>query len=570
MADNLNPQAGAKKAFSRLSEFITSNFLRLNIANKLMLGFSSLLVLLVIISVYALMNLNRLNAINSSILQSDLPVILVSEKMIDGIFAQELYTRRYMVFRTTDVMDIFLYKKKVFENLINRVKSVPEKNNFPVAKIALLHNQYINLLLDGIKSTDTPSSLMSTEFEDKIKAHQEKFLAAVREMAAVAQQDQNEKTAMTADIGTFAFKAAKVLCGLGLILSLAAAMLITRNISGAIKKLKFATEMIANGEFNHKPDIRNTDELGDLSKAFVTMARQLKNQEEMNLDTSPLTKLPGGTTIENVMNKRISAQEQIAFCLLDIDNFKAYNDHYGYAKGNEIIQATADIVSKAVADHGSEDDFVGHIGGDDYVVITTLDSYRNICQAIVDTFDNTIPGFYDPQDRKRGHINGEDRQGNKATFPLASVSIAVVTNEKRKSLNHIQFGEAAAEMKELAKSEPGSLFLVDQRGAERGSRIDRKVTNIQSGESGSQKTASKAQKTAPKAKKKASKGKRKASKKKLKASKGKRKALKDIINGQINADNENRFRFGNSFFSDRVRTYSRMVKSQIRVSKHED
>jgi GGDEF domain-containing protein len=570
MADNLNPQAGAKKAFSRLAEFITSNFLRLNIANKLMLGFSSLLVLLVIISVYALMNLNRLNAINSSILQSDLPVILVSEKMIDGIFAQELYTRRYMVFRTTDVMDIFLYKKKEFENLINRVKSVPEKNNFQVAKIALLHNQYINLLLDGIKSTDTPSSLMSTEFEDKIKAHQEKFLAAVREMAAVAQQDQNEKTAMTADIGTFAFKAAKILCGLGLILSIAAAMIITRNISGAIKKLKFATEMIANGEFNHKPDIRNTDELGDLAKAFVTMARQLKNQEEMNLDTSPLTKLPGGTTIENVMNKRISAQEQIAFCLLDIDNFKAYNDHYGYAKGNEIIQATADIVSKAVADNGSEDDFVGHIGGDDYVVITTLDSYRNICQAVVDTFDNTIPGFYDPQDRKRGHINGEDRQGNKATFPLASVSIAVVTNEKRKSLNHIQFGEAAAEMKELAKSEPGSLFLVDQRGAERGSRIDRKVTNIQSGESGSQKTASKAQKTAPKAKKKASKGKRKASKKKLKASKGKRKALKDIINGQINADNENRFRFGNSFFSDRVRTYSRMVKSQIRVSKHED
>ena len=275
MADNLNPQAGAKKAFSRLSEFITSNFLRLNIANKLMLGFSSLLVLLVIISVYALMNLNRLNAINSSILQSDLPVILVSEKMIDGIFAQELYTRRYMVFRTTDVMDIFFYKKKVFENLINRVKSVPEKNNFPVAKIALLHNQYINLLLDGIKSTDTPSSLMSTEFEDKIKAHQEKFLATVREMAAVAQQDQNEKTAMTADIGTFAFKVAKILCGLGLILSLAAAMLITRNISGAIKKLKFATEMIANGEFNHKPDIRNTDELGDLSKAFVTKPKFL-------------------------------------------------------------------------------------------------------------------------------------------------------------------------------------------------------------------------------------------------------------------------------------------------------
>ena len=112
MEDDRSPQVSEKKVFGRLVEFIISHFLRLNIANKLMLGFSSLLALLVIISVYALMNLNRLNAINNSILQTDLPVIVVSEKMIDLIFAQELYTRRYMVFRTSDVLNIFLRKKK--------------------------------------------------------------------------------------------------------------------------------------------------------------------------------------------------------------------------------------------------------------------------------------------------------------------------------------------------------------------------------------------------------------------------------------------------------------------------
>ncbi len=509
MEDDLNSQVSEKKVFGRPAEFITSNFLRLNIANKLMLGFSSLLALLVIISVFALMNLNRLNALNSSIQQSDLPVILASEKMIDAILAQELYTRRYMVFRTTDVMDIFLDKKQVFENQLNRIKSVPEKNNFPVAKIELLHNRYINLLLEGSKSAQSPSSLMSKEYEDIIKAHQEQFIEAIMAMAAVAQKDQNEKTAMTAEIGAYAFKAATVLCALGLILSFAAAMIITRNIAGAIKKLKFATEMISNGEFNHKPDIRNTDELGDLAKAFVAMAGQLKNLEEMNLDTSPLTKLPGGTTIENVMKNRISAKAQIAFCLLDIDNFKAYNDHYGYAKGNEIIKATADIISKAVADHGGKDDFVGHIGGDDYVVITGLDSYSNICQAIVDTFDKTIPDFYDPIDRQRGHITGEDRQGRETSFPLAAISIAVVTNEKRSSLNHIQFGEVAAEMKELAKSEDGSLFLVDQRGENIGSRIKRKVINIIKPKSAKRKKTSKraSKRASKKAAKKAARGK---------------------------------------------------------------
>jgi len=511
MADDRNSQVSEKKVLGRLVAFITSHFLRLTIAHKLMFGFSSLLALLVIISFYALMNLNRLNAINSSILQSDLPVILVSEKLIDVIFAEELYTRRYMVFRTSDMQKIILSKAKVFEQLLKRIQSVPEKSSFPTAQIALLHNQYINLLLDGAKSAKAPSSLMSKEFEEKIKAHQEKFLAAIKAMTAVAQQDQNEKTALTADIGIFAFKAAKVLCAFGLILSLTAAMIITRNISGAIKKLKYATEMIANGNFNHKPDIRNTDELGDLAKAFVAMARQLKNLEEMNLDTSPLTKLPGGTTIENVMNKRISAKAQIAFCLLDIDNFKAYNDHYGYARGNEIIQATADIISQAVADHGKEDDFVGHIGGDDYVVITALDAYRNICQAIIETFDKTIPRFYDPKDRKRGHISGEDRQGNKATFPLATVSIAVVTNEKRTSLNHIQFGEAAAEMKEQAKSEAGSVIVVDQRKDREGSRKNRKVINIKKSKSGTQKKIAKGGKKASNGRKKASGGRKKAS-----------------------------------------------------------
>jgi len=478
MEEDRSPQTGAKDLFDRVVEFISSNFLRLNIANKLMLGFSSLLALLVIISAYALTNLNRLNSINDSILQTDVPVILASGKMIDLILAEELYIRRYMVFRTSDVSDIFLHKKGVFENQLSRVESVPEKRNFPVAEIALLHKQYIDLLLQGAQSTEAPSSSMSKEFEDKIKTHQEKFITLIKEMAAGAQRDQNEKTSMTAAIGSTAFKAAAILCGLGLILSVAAATLITRNIAGATKKLKLATQMIAKGHFDYKPDIRNKDELGDLAEAFITMAGRLKHLEEANLDTSPLTRLPGGTSIEKVMEKRIGAEEEIAFCLMDIDNFKAYNDNYGYAKGNEVIQATADIISQAVANHGSEIDFVGHIGGDDFVVITTPGNYSSICQAVVDAYDETIPGFYSDEDRERGHISGENRQGEKTNFPLATISIAVVTNQENKFVSHIQFGEAAAEVKEHAKAVAGSVFAVDQRKDTAGSRQNRKVIKL--------------------------------------------------------------------------------------------
>ena len=165
---------------------------------------------------------------------------------------------------------------------------------------------------------------------------------------------------------------------------------------------------------------------------------------------------------------------------------EAYNDHYGYAKGNDVITATAGMISEAVARYGTEDDFIGHIGGDDYVLITTPDLYPRLCQSVLDTFDKTIPDFYDEEDRERGHIIGENRQGQEVKFPLATLSIAVVTNIKRKFKNHIQYGEVAAEMKEHAKTIAGSTFMVDQRGDDKKkSKKNRKLISLQDAKRGS-------------------------------------------------------------------------------------
>jgi GGDEF domain-containing protein/CHASE3 domain sensor protein len=468
-----------KKGLDRLFRFIITYFLRLNIARKLMLGYSSLLALLVLISVYALINLNKLNDINASILKTDLTVIDASEKMIDVLLAQELYARRYLILGTADVLKLFWDKTNEFELLVAQVQSVPEKRNFPIKNIAEMHHKYSTLLFQGLEKPRGSEPALSADFDNLVKKHQESIIALIKEMSAAAIKDQNEKTEMTATIGRIAFKASAVLCGLGLIFSLGAAMLITRNISGAIKKLKYATGEIAMGKFDHKPDIRNRDELGDLAQAFVIMADRLKRLEEMYLDTSPLTRLPGGIAIENVVNKRIASNTPMAFCLMDIDNFKAYNDRYGYAKGNEIIRATAAIISKAVREFSEEDDFIGHIGGDDFVVLTTPNRYGKICESVIAQFDRTIPDFYDPEDSARGYILGENRQGTEVSFPLASISIAVVTNERRKFHNHIQFGEVAAEMKEHAKSIAGSIFMVDQRSDDpQGTKRDRKLIRM--------------------------------------------------------------------------------------------
>ena len=285
-------------------------------------------------------------------------------------------------------------------------------------------------------------------------------------MAADAISDQKQKTNMTTSIGKLAFKVSAILCILGLVVSITAAMVITKNVSNAIKELKLATSVISKGKFDYIPKIRNKDELGVLSKSFVTMAEKLKHLEQQNLDTSPLTRLAGGTFIENKLNQRIASNQPIAFCLFDIDHFKAFNDRYGYAKGNKLIKTTAAIIRKAVIKLGSTNDFIGHIGGDDFVALTTPDHYERICNSIVKEFDETIPDFYDDEDRKRGYIVGVNRQGQKVSFPLASLSIAVVTNVHRRIINYIQFGEIAAEIKERAKSITGSIYLVDKREKE--------------------------------------------------------------------------------------------------------
>jgi diguanylate cyclase (GGDEF)-like protein len=127
----------------------------------------------------------------------------------------------------------------------------------------------------------------------------------------------------------------------------------------------------------------------------------------MYLDASPLTRLPGGIAIENVLKKRMGSSQPIAFCVLDLDNFKAFNDRYGYANGSEVLKETAKIIENVVKSKGSSDDFIGHVGGDDFVVITNPDFMREISTEVISQFDRRMPDFYDPAERARGYIIGK-------------------------------------------------------------------------------------------------------------------------------------------------------------------
>ena len=452
-----------KNLIAHLTAGLQNRFLRLSIAAKIMLAYIPLLVLLVLVSTVALGNLRRLNHLNESILENDVAVRDIATRMVQNVIDQEYLLRRYILLRAPDILDAYRERTTEFTSLAVRIKELPEGNRFPVDKIIESHGTYTTLLIEGLEKLATPDSPEGRKFLARVKEAQKGLVGLIKRMREQAVRSQNEKNSAIARIGSSAFRTANIICLIGLLLCIAGAAMITRNIAGAIRKLQEATRAISRGEFGHRLDIDNKDEIGDLARSFSEMARRLKQLEEMYLDASPLTRLPGGIAIENILKKRIAAGEPFAFCMMDLDNFKSFNDHYGYAKGNELIRKTAAIINEAVARAGGEGDFIGHIGGDDFALITVPERYEAICKLIMEEFDRMIPQMYSEDDRDRGYIIGVNRQGVEVRFPLASISIAVVSSKKRLFANHIQVGEVAAELKEAAKSQKGSYMMVDQR-----------------------------------------------------------------------------------------------------------
>ncbi|HXG30731.1 MAG TPA: HAMP domain-containing protein [Thermodesulfobacteriota bacterium] len=440
------------------------NLFRLTLAKKILIGYLPLSLLIILISVFVLSTLERLNKINTSIIRTNVPLIEISEKMIDNLLAQELYGRRYAILRSPDILELFRERSREFDLLIERTRNLPDEKNIPIDRIASLHKEYDDLFINGFDYMGRPSSKIGKKYYEGIKKKQEELIGLIKGMSSEAVLDQNEKRLRITNIARKAFQITAVLCIIGIVFGIGTAVLITRNITGPINQLRMATQRISEGRFDQLPKVRNRDELGDLSKAFGEMARRLKSLEEMYLDASPLTRLPGSIAAENVIKKRLDTSSPIAFCLLDIDNFKSFNDRYGYARGNEVIQATAKIIEAAVAKHGASEDFIGHIGGDDFLVVTTPERYEAICSSTIEMFDNKIPHLYDPEDRERGYLIGVTRQGQEVSFPIISLSIAVVTNQKRELKSHLEIGEIAAELKNYAKSISGSKYVVDRRG----------------------------------------------------------------------------------------------------------
>ena len=183
----------------------------------------------------------------------------------------------------------------------------------------------------------------------------------------------------------------------------------------------------------------------------------------INRRISPLTGLPGNVQIHAELKKRISNKEEFSVLYLDLDNFKAYNDVYGFLKGDEIIEFTAETIVNVVHSDKLENTFVGHIGGDDFVAIVPGTSCEKLCQNIISHFDTNVSKFFTQDDLEKGYIEVANRKGIIEQFPLTSLSIGVVASDVGRFHNILEIGEVGAQVKHAAKSVMGSSYAIDRR-----------------------------------------------------------------------------------------------------------
>jgi diguanylate cyclase (GGDEF)-like protein len=261
----------------------------------------------------------------------------------------------------------------------------------------------------------------------------------------------------------YLYRQCLVIAILVMLLHLGFALLVSKMILFPLKQLNEATHKIAQGQLEIRVPIVRDDEIGQLASSFNEMSVSLQRMRDEAKGANPLTGLPGNITIANYISDCMTKGKIICVLYCDLDNFKAYNDKYGFTKGDEAILYTRDCLLSVSKRNNLQNIFVGHEGGDDFVVISDYEQWEIFAKTFITTFDRGIHQFYNSVDAKNGFIESINRRGERQRFPLMSISVAVVTNKTRDFRSVAEMIQVAAEVKKYVKSMEGSCYAIDRR-----------------------------------------------------------------------------------------------------------
>ena len=438
-----------------------SDHIRITLTGKITATYLLLVFFGLIASSYALSSLHNQTTISRALVNVDIRAAALARDMQAELRTQERLTGQLTIRPNSEALD--LLKEKISGSIPNQssfLAIIPAEQQ---QQFSILLSQYSESGEEFLQIVQDEKKSASRFFKETLRPRLHVTLDALKEFRDTQQKKIDLSLDQLSNDSDSAYQVTMTLLLLGLVLSTPVGISVIQQMHRSLRRLTNATQQIAEGNYNLDIDTTDHDEFGQLTREFIIMGRKLREYEILNLDASPLTHLPGNLVIQRRVEEMLHKGDPFAHAFVDLDHFKAFNDRYGYQNGSDIISMVAKIINKIVKEHGNPDDFVGHIGGDDYIFLTSPEKVELLAQKFIEEFDRTIPEFYSEKDREVGSFIGEDRFGVKRQFQIMTVSIAIVCSEMSNYASATAISHECAKMKDHLKRLPGSNYLIDRR-----------------------------------------------------------------------------------------------------------
>jgi len=426
---------------------------RITLLQKLIVSYAAISLFTLAALAISYAGLYSLNKTARDIVTSDFTVINYVTTLRESLLAQQTYAAKFSILKGAEYRDLYVHRETEFLEIL-----------------ALLEKNHQSRSIEEVTGTyrkfrKTADTLFKGSIPDTpaLKSAANSVAVAIEKVLTETQRRLSEKLEAAEQREHTTVRVTMLLSLAGLLFAISVAALLIVSISTAVGKLKKATHRIAEGDFDFDPGIPPGDEVGDLAQDFSRMAKRLKELEQISLDASPLTRLPGNIAIERVLEQGLGDGQPFAVCYADLDNFKSYNDRYGYIRGSDLIKATGEIIYNTVNEIDNQNSFVGHIGGDDFVMVVAPGKADEVCRGVIAGFEKKVPEFYSAEDRAQGGFEGMDRYGELRSFPIMTISIAIVICQKGTYDSAGSIAKAAAELKDYLKEKTGSNYSTDRR-----------------------------------------------------------------------------------------------------------
>ena len=436
---------------------------RLTVTKKIVAAYLLIGLFSLIAIVFAITSLHQQTTASNELVHKDIKSIALTKELQKSLISQEKLEKQYLIIQRPETRDLILQKHDTFPRLWSEFLPLLDKDQRE--SISLFYKKY---RAEGSKYQELLKNDIALKTLDKsynknlLPAHND-FYAQLTSFRDMHQLKIDAALEVLSNDSRRAFRITLILLLFGFFLATPVAITVILSIHHSMHRLTRATMQIADGNYEVEINLLEHDEFGKLAREFQKMGRKLQEVEASNLDANPLTHLPGNMVIQRRVEELLKNKIPFAHAFVDLDHFKAYNDRYGYQKGSDIISAVGDIIAAVIEAGGDEDDFVGHIGGDDYIFLTSTEKVEKLSSEVIEKFDEMIPEMYSDEDRQSGFFICQDRFGVERQFPLMTISISIICSDTSNYDSAIAISHECAKMKEHLKRLPGSNYLIDRR-----------------------------------------------------------------------------------------------------------